>query len=87
MKSYSRMNVRDKIDADLERVDADLVFYADDEYMVAKLAAEKERLLQRADHYDKEVAAGYQHPTTHRWKNNNDMSSEFRSQTLNLDED
>ena len=50
--------------------------------MVAKLAAEKERSCKRADHYDKEVAAGHQHPTTHRWKNNNDMSSEFRSGNL-----
>jgi hypothetical protein len=87
MKSYSRLSVREKIDADLERVDADLIFYADDEYKVARLAAEKERLLQRADHYDREQAAGYKHPTTHRWKNDETMGGEFRSQTINLDED
>ena len=87
MKSYSRLSVREKIDADLARIERELNYETTSDFDSARLEAEKERLLQRAEHYDREQGAGYQHPTTHRWKNDETLGGEFRSQTINLDED
>lgn len=68
------MKVRDRIAADLSDIEKDLDFYqeaneeGDYDEKLAALAAYKERLLEKADHYDREQAAGYLHPTTHRWR-------------------
>ena len=72
--SYSTLRVRDKIDEDLRRIEADLDWYerkgGAEEWAreMQHLAARKERLLAHAQHYDQEQAAGYRSPATNRWR-------------------
>lgn len=72
MKSYSRLTVREKIEVNLKKIEADLDFYREDplshQEQIEKAENSKKRLQEDAAHYDAEKNLGYQHPTTRRWR-------------------
>lgn len=84
------MNVRDRIQHNLNVTKKDIRFYeslgpewAD---KVAELYAQRDRLLERAQHYDREQELGYEKPCSTRWRSD-PVDGGFRSQTINLDEE
>ncbi len=72
MKTYSKLPLRERIDIDLAAIQSELERLQDSdswdaEVRQSQLIRDKENLLRQAQHYDREVALGYKHPTTHRW--------------------
>lgn len=67
IKIYSRMNVRDKLDIDIAELKYRVEEYGADHIYNIGWERRLEILQKKAEHYDREVAAGYKHPTTHRW--------------------
>lgn len=71
MKPYSKLPLRERIELDLAAIESELDRIQESDSWDAgfrkdQLIRDKEILLQKAQHYDREVAAGYKHPTTHR---------------------
>jgi len=83
---YSKLPIRQRIERDLHEIERDIDYWKDSENAdhLRKLVATKERLLKQADHYDREESAGYQQPTTHRWRDE-PIGGGF-GKTINLDD-
>ena len=71
---YSKLPVRQRIVHDIASTEKLIDFYREISHdgshdeKLAELAAQKNRLLEDAAHYDREQELGYRHPTTHRWR-------------------
>lgn len=71
---YSKLRIRQRIDHDLDSTEKLIDFYQEISHdgshdeKLTELAAQKNRLLEDAKHYDREQELGYRHPTTHRWR-------------------
>jgi len=97
MKPYSKRPLRERINLDIAAIERELDRLQDSvswdaDIRTAQLIRDKESLLRQAQHYDKEVAAGYRHPTTHRWGADGQSKNPFPDissslgETINLDD-
>ena len=88
-RTYSRLNVRERLDADIQSSDKDIQFYEQcgPEWLdkIEELNERKARIQARAGHYDREAEAGNTRPASQRNGITTGLSEGLGS-TVSLDE-